>query len=85
MTGPHGEKSTLAFANNIMIYKQTKNPDATKTFLKWWSENELPLWTQGHCGQLPARGRGGARSRQKRRRVRRPAGLFATWESSGER
>jgi len=55
MTGPHGEKSTLAFANNLMIYKQTKNPDATKTFLKWWSENQLPVWTEGHCGQLPAR------------------------------
>ena len=40
MTGPHGEKGTLSFANNIMIYKQTKNPDATKTFLKWWSENQ---------------------------------------------
>ena len=55
LTGPHGEKATLMFANNIMIYKQTKNPDATKTFLKWWSENSLPLWTEGHCGQLPAR------------------------------
>jgi multiple sugar transport system substrate-binding protein len=55
MTGPHGEKSTLAFANNLMVYKQTKNPDATKTFLKWWSENSLPIWTEGHCGNLPAR------------------------------
>ncbi len=55
MTGPHGDKGTLAFANNIMIYKQTKNPDATKTFLKWWSENSLPIWTEGHCGNLPAR------------------------------
>jgi len=28
MTGPHGAKGTLAFSNNRMIYKQTKNPDA---------------------------------------------------------
>jgi multiple sugar transport system substrate-binding protein len=55
MTGPHGEKGTLAFSNNLMIYKQTKNPGATKTFLKWWSENSLPNWTQGHCGNLPVR------------------------------
>ena len=55
MTGPHGDKGTLMFANNIMIYKQTKNPDATKTFLNWWSENALPLWTEGHTSNLPVR------------------------------
>jgi multiple sugar transport system substrate-binding protein len=55
MTGPHGDKSTLAFANNIMVYKQTQHPDETKTFLKWWSANSLPIWTEGHCGNLPAR------------------------------
>lgn len=55
MTGPHGDKATLMFANNLMIYKQTRNPDATKTFLKWWSENSLPIWTEGHAGNLPAR------------------------------
>jgi multiple sugar transport system substrate-binding protein len=54
MTGPHGEKGTLLFDNNIMVYKQTKNPDATKTFLKWWSENSLPIWTVGKAGNLPA-------------------------------
>lgn len=55
MTGPHGDKGTLMFANNMMIYKQTKNPDATKAFLKWWSENSLPIWSVGHAGNLPAR------------------------------
>ena len=55
MSGPHGDKGTMMFANNIMVYKQTKNPDATKAFLKWWSENSLPIWTEGHAGNLPAR------------------------------
>jgi len=31
MTGPHGDKGTLAFSNNRMIYKQTKNPDAASS------------------------------------------------------
>lgn len=55
LTGPHGDKGTLAFGNNLMIYSQTKNPEATKTFLQWWSANSLPIWTEGHCGNLPAR------------------------------
>lgn len=55
MTGPHGEKGTLMFANNLMVYKQTQNPEATKTFLKWWSANSLPIWSEGKCGNLPAR------------------------------
>jgi multiple sugar transport system substrate-binding protein len=55
LTGPHGDKGTLAFSNNLMIYKQTKNPDATKAFLKWWSDNSLENWTVGHCGNLPVR------------------------------
>jgi multiple sugar transport system substrate-binding protein len=55
LTGPHGEKGTLMFANNLMVYKQTQNPEAAKAFLKWWSENSLPIWTEGKCGNLPAR------------------------------
>lgn len=54
MTGPHGDKGTLAYTNPFMVYKQTKHPEEAMTFLKWWSENLLPVWTEGHCGQLPA-------------------------------
>lgn len=53
--GPHGDKGTVLMVNNIMLYKNSKNPDAAKTFVKWWSENEKPLWTKGLCDQLPAR------------------------------
>jgi len=55
LTGPHGDKGTIYFVNNIMLYKQTKNSDAAKTFLKWWSDNQKPLWTEGHVSQLPVR------------------------------
>ncbi|ACZ43591.1 extracellular solute-binding protein family 1 [Thermobaculum terrenum ATCC BAA-798] len=53
--GPHGDLGTVYWINNIMLYKQTKDPEATMEFLKWWSKNQKPLWTKGHNGQLPAR------------------------------
>jgi multiple sugar transport system substrate-binding protein len=55
LTGPHGDKGTIIFLNSIMLYKQSKNPNAAKTFLKWWSANEKPLWIEGKCDQLPVR------------------------------
>ena len=55
MTGPSGAKGTILFSNGVMIYQQTRQPEATKTFLRWWSKNQKPLWTQGANGNLPAR------------------------------
>ena len=55
MAGPHGDKGTIFWVNNIMVYQQTKHPEEVKTFLKWWSKNQKALWTQGTCGQLPVR------------------------------
>jgi multiple sugar transport system substrate-binding protein len=55
LTGPHGDKGTVFWVNNIMIYQQTKYPEEAKTFLKWWSKNQKPLWTEGHVRSLPAR------------------------------
>ncbi|MFI5014941.1 MAG: ABC transporter substrate-binding protein [Hyphomicrobiales bacterium] len=55
LTGPHGDKGTVFWVNNIMIYQQTKYPEETKIFLKWWSKNQKPLWTEGHVRSLPAR------------------------------
>jgi multiple sugar transport system substrate-binding protein len=51
----NGGKGTVSWVNNLMIYKQTKHPEAAKEFLKWWSENNLPLWSEGHMPNLPAR------------------------------
>ena len=55
LAGPHGDKATIFWINNIMLYKQSKHPKETMVFLKWWSKNQLPLWTKGNCGQLPTR------------------------------
>ncbi len=53
MTGPHGDKGTIFWVNNIMVYQQTKHPDEVKTFLEWWSKNEKPLWTKGTYRSAP--------------------------------
>ena len=55
MTGPHGDKGTIYWVNNIMLYKQGKHPAETKVFLAWWSEHQKDLWTKGHNTQLPVR------------------------------
>jgi multiple sugar transport system substrate-binding protein len=55
MAGPHGDKQTLLFINNIMIYQQTRHPAEAGRFLAWWSANAKPLWTQGRCQQIPVR------------------------------
>jgi multiple sugar transport system substrate-binding protein len=55
LTGPHGDKGTIFWVNNIMVYQQSKHPAEVETFLKWWSQNEKPLWTKGNAGQLPVR------------------------------
>jgi len=55
LTGPHDDKGTVAWVNNIMLYKQSKHPAEAKIFLKWWSEHEKDLWTKGHATPLPTR------------------------------
>lgn len=55
MKGPHGDMGTIFWVNNIMMYQQTKHPAEAEVFLQWWSQHELPLWTEGHTRQIPAR------------------------------
>jgi multiple sugar transport system substrate-binding protein len=55
LIAPHGDKGTIYWVNNIMLYKQGKHPAETKVFLEWWSEHEKDLWTKGHNLQLPVR------------------------------
>jgi len=55
LSGMHGDKGTVAWTNSIMVYEQTRHYAETKDFLKWWSRNQKPLWTEGHAGPMPAR------------------------------
>lgn len=55
--GPSVKESSIASAMNAyMVYKSTKYPEEAKAFIKWWSENNLGLWTgAAKCGSPPAR------------------------------
>ncbi|OAS82782.1 MULTISPECIES: ABC transporter substrate-binding protein [Metabacillus] len=55
LEGFQGDKGTVMWVNNLMIYKESKHPEEAKIFLKWWSENSLPLWKDGNLEQLSAR------------------------------
>jgi multiple sugar transport system substrate-binding protein len=55
LAGPKGDKGTIFWINNVMVYEQTKQPEAVKSFLKWWSKNQKVLWIEGKVGPLPAR------------------------------
>jgi multiple sugar transport system substrate-binding protein len=55
LPGPHGDKGTFGPVNSIMLYKHGGNAEGAKTFLRWWSENQKPLWSEGHCDQIPVR------------------------------
>ena len=55
LAGPHGDKGTVFWVNNLMMYDQTKHPEEVKTFVEWWSKNQKPLFTDGKVRSLPAR------------------------------
>lgn len=55
MAGPHGDKGTISWINNRMMYSQSKQKEGGKDFLKWMYNNELPLFTEGHCDSFPTR------------------------------
>jgi len=55
LEGPHGDKATLGWVNNIMIYKASNHQEEAKTFLKWWVENNKTLWTEGKQGGFPVK------------------------------
>jgi multiple sugar transport system substrate-binding protein len=38
-----------------MAYRQTDAPEEAKDFIRWWIENNAPVWTVGRFPFLPAR------------------------------
>ena len=55
LTAPHGDKGTVSWVNNTMLYEQSEHKDEAKEFLRWRLDNLLPLWTEGHVTQIPVR------------------------------
>jgi len=55
LSGPHGDKGTVSWVNNVMLYEQSEAKEEAKQFLMWWSDHLLPLWTEGRTTQIPVR------------------------------
>jgi multiple sugar transport system substrate-binding protein len=55
LTSPSGDKGTVSWVNNVMLYEQSENKDQAREFLLWRLDNLLPLWTEGHVTQIPVR------------------------------
>lgn len=46
LTGPSGEKGSLYFPNNIMMYKNTPSQRGSEEFLTYYYHHMAPLWTR---------------------------------------
>ncbi len=53
MTGPHGDKGTISFLNNLMMYTETPSQAGSEAFLDYYIKNMKVLWTKKVIPQLP--------------------------------
>ena len=53
ITGPHGDKATIVFPNNIMMYKNTPSQEASEEFLVYYLGQLKELWKQKLMSALP--------------------------------
>lgn len=53
IAGPHGDKATLVFPNNIMMYKNTPSQDSSEAFLVYYMGQLKQLWQQKLMAALP--------------------------------
>lgn len=54
LESPNGIVRSPQGINGLMGYSDTKYPEAVKTFMKWWTLNNGPLWQDGGMGAFPA-------------------------------
>ncbi|WP_415854842.1 ABC transporter substrate-binding protein [Sinomonas sp. G460-2] len=53
LAGPHGDKATLVFPNNIMMYKNTPSQASSEAFLVYYMGQLKQYWQQKLLGGLP--------------------------------
>lgn len=53
MAGPHGDKGTLYFGNNLMMYTNTPSQAGSEAFLDYYIKNMGALWKQNVQPALP--------------------------------
>ncbi|MFE4194423.1 ABC transporter substrate-binding protein [Paenarthrobacter sp. NPDC056912] len=53
LAGPHGDKASLIFPNNIMMYTNTPSQEASEAFLVYYLGQLKELWRQKLMNALP--------------------------------
>lgn len=56
LNGPHGDKGTLQYLNNFMMYTESPNRATSEEFLLWWLEQfkgDSGFYARGVTGGLP--------------------------------
>lgn len=53
LTGPHGDRGTLIFQNNVMMYKNTPSQPSSEAFLAWYIKHMSVYWKQNLVSSLP--------------------------------
>jgi multiple sugar transport system substrate-binding protein len=53
ITGPHGDKATIVFPNNIMMYTNTPSQEASEEFLVYYLGQLKQLWQKKLMSALP--------------------------------
>jgi multiple sugar transport system substrate-binding protein len=56
LSGPHGEKGTLQYLNNVMMYTESSSQSASEAFIIWWIKQfkgDDGFFAHGVTGSLP--------------------------------
>lgn len=53
LTGPHGDKGTLIYENNIMMYKNNPSDEGTEALVEYYLKNMHVYWDNNLIGGLP--------------------------------
>jgi multiple sugar transport system substrate-binding protein len=55
LKSPSGTVGTHRSVNNYMVYSASKHTTEAKEFLRWWTENNIELWSEGGANGIPVR------------------------------
>ena len=53
LAGPHGNKGTIGYTNNIMMYKNTPSQQGSEEFLTYYLKNMKTLWDTNVVPAIP--------------------------------
>jgi multiple sugar transport system substrate-binding protein len=53
LTGPHGDKGTIFYVNNLMMYKNTPSQELSEAFVTYYVQNLHTLWEKKVVPELP--------------------------------